>query len=206
MRDRVSRHSFSGARGFQCANHKVLETCSMYACKNTQLIHVHINTFKATKDIAAGQELFFRYGSSTWCKNKNISITDIEGNSLPLADIDYASTMWRPELHPLPCRRSFSLKTGADGRHSFAVLEAIPPGTVLETSRCVEVSVIVVDQFPFLWDFVLTGETENEHTVCQQTSVSSRANTPPVSLQIKAKEISGHTLNGFCVSFLHSVI
>ena len=65
--------------------------------------------------------------------------------------------------------------TGADGRHSYAVLEAVPSGTILENSLCVEVSVPVVDQFPFLWDFVLTGETENEYTDCQHNSASSRA-------------------------------
>ena len=72
--------------------------------------------------------------------------------------------MWRPDLHPLPCRQSVTQTTGADGRHSFAVDEAVPLGTVLEVSLCLEVSVIVVDQFPFLWDFVLTGEIENMYT------------------------------------------
>ena len=69
--------------------------------------------------------------------------------------------MWRPELHPLPCRQNVAHTTGADGQHSFAVREAVPSGTVLEISLCVEVSVIAVDQFPFLRDFVLTGEMEN---------------------------------------------
>ena len=45
------------------------------------------------------------------------------------------------------------------GRHSFAVLEAVPSGTVVEFSLCLEVSVVAVDQFPYLWDYVLTGET-----------------------------------------------
>ena len=54
------------------------------------------NTFKATKDIAAGQEIFVRYGSAKWFENKNI----------PYVDVDYASTMWRPDLHPLPCRQN----------------------------------------------------------------------------------------------------
>ena len=75
--------------------------------------------------------------------------------------MDYASTMWRPDLHPLPCRQSVAHTTGADGRDSFAVLEAVPSGTVLEVSLCLQVSVVVVDQFPFLWDFVLTGEMQN---------------------------------------------
>ena len=102
----------------------------------------------------AGQEIFIRYGSASWFQLKNI----------PYVGVDYASTMWRPDLHPLPCRQNVSHITGADGRRSFAVREAIPSGTVLEISLCLEVSVIAVDQFPFLWDFVLTGETENEHT------------------------------------------
>ena len=121
---------------------------------HTQEIHVHINTSKATKDIAAGQEIFIRYGNAQWFERRNI----------PRADVDYASTMWRPDLHPLPCRQSVAQKTRADGRHSFAVREAVPSGTVLEVSLCLEVSVVAVDQFPFLWDFVLTGETENEYT------------------------------------------
>ena len=85
--------------------------------------------------------------------------------------------MWRPDLHPLPCRQGVVQTTAADGRYSYAVLEAAPSGTVLEVSLCLEVLVIVVDQFPFLWDFVLTGETENEFPGCQQTSTSSRAHT-----------------------------
>ena len=104
---------------------------------------------KAKKDIAAGQELFCRYGSAEWFKSKNI----------PYADVDYASTRWRPDLHPLPCRKNVVQTTGADGRHSFAVLEAVASDTVLEISLCLEVPVIVVDQFPYLRDFVLTGET-----------------------------------------------
>ena len=142
---------FQVRRGFQCANHKVLKICSMYACENTQLIHVHINTFKAVKDIAAGQELFIWYGSPSWFQVKDI----------PYVNVDYASTMWRPDLRPLPCRQKVAQKTAADGRHSYAVVEAVPSGTVLEISLCLEVSVFVVDQLPFLWDFVLTGETEN---------------------------------------------
>ena len=74
--------------------------------------------------------------------------------------------MWQPDLHPLPCRQKVAQTNGADGRHSYAVLEAVPSGAVLEISVCLEVSVIVVDQFPFLWDFVLTGETENVHAGC----------------------------------------
>ena len=129
----------------------------MYACTCTQHVHVHINTFKATKDIAAGQELFLRYSSAEWFQCKNI----------PRVDVDYASTMWRPDLRPLPCRQNVAQTTGEDGRHSYAVVEAVPSGTILEISLCLEVSVSVVDQFPFLRDFVLTGEPENEYSDCQ---------------------------------------
>ena len=130
-------------------------------------MHVHINTPKATKDIAAGQEIFIRYGSAKWFEGKNLSY----------ADVDYASTMWRPDLHPLPYRRKVAQRTRADGRHSYVVLETIRPGSILEISLCVVVSVVVIDQFPFLWDFVLIGETEHEHTGCQQTFASSHAHT-----------------------------
>ena len=81
--------------------------------------------------------------------------------------------MWRPELNPLPCRESFTLIVGADGRQIFRVIEDIPSGTVLEISLCVEIWVTVVDQFPYLWDFVLTGEIDPEYAGCQHTSASS---------------------------------
>ena len=114
-----------------------------------------VNTFKATKDIAAGQEILVRYGSAQWFESKNI----------PFADVDYANTMWRPDLHPLPCREKVHPTTGTDGRHHFAVLaDTISSGTILEISLCVEVSLNVVDQFPVLWDFVLIGATAQ--TVC----------------------------------------
>ena len=87
--------------------------------------------------------------------------------------------MWRPDLRPLTCPQNIGYKTGADGQHSFVVrADTIPAGTVVEISLCVEVSVIVVDQFPYLWDFVLIGETEKENTGCQQTNASSCAHTP----------------------------
>ena len=125
----------------------------MHACKHTQQIHGHINTFKATKDIEAGQEVLVRYNSAQWFESKNI----------PYSDVDYASTMWRPDLHPLPCRQNVAPTAGTDGQHSFfTVMGPIPRGTVLEISLCVEVSVVVVDQFPYLWDFMLTGGTEHE--------------------------------------------
>ena len=119
-------------------------------------IHVHITCFKATKDIAAGQEILVRYGSAQWFESRNI----------PYADVDYASTRWRPELQPLACRQDVVPTVGADGQHSFAVREGMPSGTVLEISLCLEVSVVVVDQFPYLWDFVLTGEAEHEYSGC----------------------------------------
>ena len=114
--------------------------------------------------MAAGQEILVRYGDAKWFEVRNV----------PYADVDYASTMWRPDLHPLPCRQNVAQTTGSDCRHSYAVVEAVPPGTVLEISLCLEMSVVVVDQFPFLWDFVLTGETENYHTGWQQTYAFSR--------------------------------
>ena len=110
--------------------------------------------FKADKDIAAGQEIFFSYGGPWWFENKKLSYTDV----------DYASTKWRPDLQPLPCRKDVIQTTGADGRRSYAVREAVPAGAVLEISLCLEVPIVVVDQFPFLWDFVITnGEKENVH-------------------------------------------
>ena len=166
----------------------------IYVCTHTQQIHVHITTFKATKNIAAGQEIFIQYGSAQWFERRNI----------PRAYVDYASTTWRPDLQPLPCRQSVAQTTGADGRHSFFAREAVPSGTVLEVSLSLELSVVAVEQFPFLRDFVLTGEMENEHTGCQQTSAPSRAHTACV-LQIKAKRILENLLRRFCISFLHSL-
>ena len=125
-------------------------TCE-YVHKHThtnRCMHTHY-IFKASKDIAAGQELFFRYGGPSWFEVKNV----------PYADIDYASTRWRPDLKPLPCRKNVIQISGADGRPRYGVREAVPSGAVLEISLCLEVPVMVVDQFPYLWDFVLTRET-----------------------------------------------
>ena len=103
--------------------------------------------------MAPGQEILVRYGSAKWFEVKNI----------PYADVNYSSTFWRSNLHPLPCRQHVRQRTGADGRHSFAVIgDTIPSGTVVEISLCVEVSVVVVDQFPVLWDFVLVRATEQK--------------------------------------------
>ena len=106
---------------------------------------------KAKTDIAAGQEIFVSYGDPEWFEAKN----------LPYIFVDYANTMWRPDLQPLPCRKNVIQTTEADGRRRYVVREAVPSGAVLEISLCLEVPLIVVDQFPFLWDFVLTRETEN---------------------------------------------
>ena len=112
--------------------------------------NIQMHPLKVTKHIAAGQEFLVQYGNAKWFEDKNITY----------ADVDYASTMWRPDLRPLPCRQSVHHTTGADGQRSFAVRKVVPSGTVVEVSLCVEVSVMVVDQLPFLWDFVLTGEME----------------------------------------------
>ena len=123
------------------------------------------NIFKAEKDIAAGQEIFVSYGGPLW----------FEAKSLPHTDVDYASTRWRPDLQPLPCRKTIIQTTGVDGRRSYTVFEAVQSGAVLEISLCLKMPVVVIDQFPYLWDFVLTRETENVHAGWQWTGASSRA-------------------------------
>ena len=135
----------------------------LYACTLRQQRHIHTTTFKVTKDIATRQEILVRYGGADW----------FEGRNIPYADVDYASTMWRPDLCPLPCRQNVHPTTGADGRDSFAIVaDTISSGTVLEISLCVEVSITVVDQFPFLWDFVLIDTTTQ--TVCGRGNVDLR--------------------------------
>ena len=124
---------------------------SISACTHAQQRTMCINTHKATRDIAAGQEILVQYRSSEWFKVREISF----------GEVDYASTVWRPDLCSLPCRQNVAKIIGEDGRHSFAVQEAVPSGTVLETSLCVEISIVAVDQFPPLWDFVFTGESKN---------------------------------------------
>ena len=109
--------------------------------------------------------------------------------------------MWRPDLHPLPCRQNVNHITGADGRRSFAVREAIPSGTVLEISLCLEVPAIIVDQLPFLRDFVLTGKTENQYILVDDTLLSPLAHIPLFFLQIKWKAISENMLNWLNVAF-----
>ena len=115
---------------------------------HTHHIHGRINTFKAAKDIEAGQELLVRYNDAQWFKSKNI----------PYSDVDYASTIWRPDLKPLPCRKNVDLWTESDGRPTFAVQAMVSSGTVMDVSPCVKVSVIVVDQL-LLWDFALMDQT-----------------------------------------------
>ena len=156
-------------------------------------MHVHTNTFKATRDIAAGQEILIKYGNADWFEGKNLSH----------AAVDYASTMWRPDLNPLPYRRKIAQRW-VDGRHSYAVLDATKPGSILEISICVEVSVVVVDQFSYLWDFVLTGETENEHTGCQHSSATSRAHTGCFFADQGELNI-GERANQVLFSFLYSL-
>ena len=151
-------------------------------CMHIHQRDIRINTFKAIKDIAAGQEILVAYGGADWFKRRNI----------PYADVDYASTMWRPDLHPLPCRQKVAQATGADGRDSFFVREAVPSGTVLEVSLCLEVSVIAVQLFPVLRDFVLTGQTENLHTGVANNAALPHTNTPPVLLQTPAGNLNGY--------------
>ena len=129
----------------------------MYAYTTVATHTTHnITSFKAIKDIEAGQEIFIRYSSAHW----------FEIRSIPFADVDYASTMWRPDLQPLPCRQSVAQSTGADGRHSFFVREAVPSGAVIEVSLSVEVPLDIADHIPSLRDFVLTGEMESEKVLC----------------------------------------
>ena len=125
-----------------------------------------MTTFKAKQDIAAGQEIFIQYSDAQWFERRNI----------PYADVDYASTMWRPDRHPLPCRQSVS----KDGRHRFFVRKAVPSGTVLEVSLCLEVPVLAVEQFPFLRDFVLTCKIEDESTLFYNRLLHPHAHMPPV--------------------------
>ena len=110
------------------------------------------------------------YGDADWFGFRNI----------PHADVDYANTMWWPDLHPLPCRQTVRQTTGADGRHSFAVLaDTIPSGTVVDISLCVEVSLNVVDQFPVLWDFVLIDAATQ--TVCSREDAEKSVGKPVYS-------------------------
>ena len=143
----------------------------VHACRKKS-VYTHIQFFKATKDIAAGQELFYWYGDAQWFKTKNISHTEV----------DYANTMWRPDLQPLPCRKDVIQTIAADGRRSYAVREAVASGAVVEISLCLVVPLVVVDQLPYLWDFVLTGETENVRVDCLPMELCVIAHTLLVML------------------------
>ena len=106
----------------------------------------YADTFAAAKNIAAGQEILYRYGSVEWFEQQDIHYVEV----------DIRSTMWRPKLTALPCRQNVRHAIGADGRPSFAVVaNSTPAGTVVDISLCVDISLVVVDQFPHLWDFVL---------------------------------------------------
>ena len=70
--------------------------------------HTHTHLFKAAKDIVPGQEILVRYGDPAWFAAKNI----------PYSEVDYASTMWRPELHPLPCRQGVGHKVREGHSHT----------------------------------------------------------------------------------------
>ena len=74
--------------------------------------------------------------------------------------------MWRPDLQPLPCRQNVRHTTGVDGKHTFVVADTILPGTVLDISLCMEVPVVAIDQFPYLWDFVIIDATTQTVCVC----------------------------------------
>ena len=125
----------------------------MHTSTPTQEIHGHINTLKVTKDIEPGQEILIRYGGEQWFESKNITYSDL----------DYASTMWRPDLHPFPCRENLNVTTGPDDRPIFSIPAALKAGTLMDVAMCVKVSLIVVDQF-LLWDYVLIDEASR--TVC----------------------------------------
>ena len=98
------------------------------------------------------------YGRADWFESKNIRYSEV----------DYANTMWRPDLRPLPCREDVNLTFGEDGRSTFPVPTMLASGTVMDVSLCVKVSLIVVDQF-LLWDFVLIDLTTQ--TVCAREDV-----------------------------------
>ena len=114
------------------------------------------------------------YGDMDW----------FEAKGVPYVHVDYASTMWRPKLRPLPCRVNIRHTTYEDGRDSFVVLDdTVPVNAILDISPCVKVSIIVIDQFPVLWDFVLFGATEpqtvcarEDAVVCWQPSILIRKN------------------------------
>ena len=118
---------------------------------------MHLQIFKASKDIDAGQELFVSYGSKKWFVYKG----------LPYTAVDYASAMWRPDLQPLPCCQDIEQTTDDNGLRSYTVLSAIPADTVLDVSLCLDVPANFVDQFPALRNSTLPGQIQHMHAAHQ---------------------------------------
>ena len=147
---------------FQRGNRNVLNIRIQYIHKAHICTHTHI--FKATKDIEAGQELFVFYGGKKWFDSKGVSY----------ATVDYANTMWRPDLQPLPCWRNVEQATDANGLRSYTALSAIPSGTVLDISLCLAVPANFVGQFLVLRNSTLPGQTANVHAAYQQASDTLR--------------------------------
>ena len=126
----------------------------IHACIHT---YAHKYAFKALTDIEAGQELFVSYGGEKWFKNKG----------LPLTVVDYGSTMWRPELKPLPCCQNIQQETKANGARTYTSLTAIPVDTVVDISLSLDVLASAFEHFPGLRDFTLPGQTEHVHAAHQ---------------------------------------
>ena len=120
--------------------------------------NARIQIAKAATHIEAGQELF---------------VSSL-GDS-PYTAVDYASTMWRPDLQPLPCCQDIEQTTDANGLRSYTALSAIPSDTVLDVSLCLDVPANFVDQFPALRNSTLPGQTQHVHAAHQQASATLRA-------------------------------
>ena len=148
--DDVTKTGFVVRGDFQCGNRNVLNI-SLHAYIQCIYVHIHTYIFKATKDIEAGQELFAFYGGESWFLSKGIAYTAV----------DYASTMWRPDLQPLPCCQDIEQATDANGLRSYTAPSAIPSGTVLDVSLSLAVPAKYLDQFPALRDSTLPGQTAN---------------------------------------------
>ena len=113
--------------------------------------------------------------------------------------MDYASTRWRPDLQPLPCDQTVLQQIDSDGRHSYTFPTALQSGTILGTFICTEVPVTVLDQFPVLKDFVLTGQMGKLYTgLANKAALAhTQKNTPLVSLQTPAGNLNGYL---YCIS------
>ena len=185
---------------FQRGNSNVLNirvhTClhAYTGTHDTHSTHTHTHIFKATKDIDAGQELFVSYGGEKWFQSKGVTYTAF----------DYASTMWRPDLQPLPCCQNIEQTTDDNGLRSYTALSAIPSGTVLDVSLCIDVPANFVDQFPALRNSTLPGQIQHVHAVHQQASASLRANIACVFQTPETKRKSEILLTRFCISPLHA--